>query len=71
MPDLLTIIVPRHPVRGGEIADLLTEGSLRTARRSTGAMPGGDCDIYIADTLGELGLFYSLAPVAFTGGSLA
>jgi 3-deoxy-D-manno-octulosonic-acid transferase len=70
-PDLLTVVVPRHPVRGDEIADLLKKKGLRTARRSRRELPEKDTDIYIADTLGELGLFYRLCRVAVIGGSFA
>lgn len=69
-PDLLTIIVPRHPERGPLIAKLLTSGSLTVAVRSEGTLPEPGTDIYIADTIGELGLFYNLVPVALIGGSL-
>ncbi|HEX7390766.1 MAG TPA: glycosyltransferase N-terminal domain-containing protein, partial [Acidiphilium sp.] len=66
-PDLATVIVPRHPDRSDAIAALAH--GLPVARRSRGEMPvrGG---LYLADTLGELGLFYRLCPVAFIGGSL-
>jgi len=64
-PRLLTIIAPRHPDRGSAIAAALGGG---VTRRAAGDGPYGD--IYVADTLGELGLFYRLAPVAFVGGSL-
>lgn len=70
-PHLLTIIVPRHPSRGGEIAERLQAQGLRVTRRSAGALPGAETEIYLADTLGELGLFYRLAPIVFVGGSLA
>jgi 3-deoxy-D-manno-octulosonic-acid transferase len=70
-PDLLTIIVPRHPERGPLIAEQLRAANLKVALRSAGELPGPDTDIYVADTIGELGLFYALAPVAFVGGSLA
>jgi 3-deoxy-D-manno-octulosonic-acid transferase len=59
-PDLITIIVPRHPERGAEFL---------LPRRSLGQQPEAGA-VYIADTLGELGLFYRLAPFAFVGGSL-
>jgi 3-deoxy-D-manno-octulosonic-acid transferase len=68
--DLLTIIVPRHPERGPFIAKLLAAANLKVALRSEGKLPEASTDIYIADTIGELGLFYSLVPVAFVGGSL-
>jgi len=67
-PDLLTIIVPRHPDRGTEIAMLC--GSRPVARRAAGALPSNETAIYVADTMGELGLFYRLAKIAFMGGSL-
>ncbi len=66
-PGLLLILVPRHPDRGAAIAAAVPAG-LAVTRRAAGAAPGGD--VYIADTLGELGLWYRLAPVAFVGGSL-
>jgi 3-deoxy-D-manno-octulosonic-acid transferase len=69
-PDLLTIIVPRHPDRGPFIARLLGGANLKVALRSEGKLPNASTDIYIADTIGELGLFYNLVPVAFIGGSL-
>ena len=67
-PGLLTIIVPRHPNRGDEIAAMLDAG-FSVRRRSKGEMPDGTCEIFLADTLGELGLFYRLAEIAFIGGS--
>jgi 3-deoxy-D-manno-octulosonic-acid transferase len=70
-PDLLTIIVPRHPERGPLIAEQLKLANLTGALRSEGKLPDASTDIYVADTIGELGLFYALAPVAFIGGSLA
>ena len=67
-PDLLTIIVPRHPERGEGIAMLCGTRNCRV--RSKGHNPAPDTAVYIADTMGELGLFYRFAPVAFVGGSL-
>lgn len=69
-PRLLAIIVPRHPERGPEIARALSAGGTRVALRSKGELPGPEHQIYIADTLGELGTFYKLAPISFIGGSL-
>lgn len=69
-PDLLTLIVPRHPERGEALEALVRAAGLPFARRSLGAMPGAGDAVYIADTLGELGLFYALASLAFIGGSL-
>ena len=63
---LLTIVAPRHPDRGAEVAALAEARGLSAARRSRGEGPTGD--VYIADTLGELPLWYALAPVALIGG---
>jgi 3-deoxy-D-manno-octulosonic-acid transferase len=68
-PNLLTIIVPRHPDRGGEIERLAEQAGLCADRRAHGALPDQQTAIYIADTLGELGIFYALSPIAFIGGS--
>jgi 3-deoxy-D-manno-octulosonic-acid transferase len=67
-PDCLTIIVPRHPERGAEWAQMYFDKA-DVRLRSKGDWPDGK--VYIADTLGELGLFYRLAPVSFVGGSFA
>ncbi len=69
-PNLLTIIVPRHPERGADIAAAIAARGLGVARRKAGEAIAPDVSVYIADTLGEIGLFYRVAPVAFTGGSL-
>jgi 3-deoxy-D-manno-octulosonic-acid transferase len=69
-PDLLTIIAPRHAARGDTIEAMLAVRGLRTARRTLGEPVTGETDVYLADTMGELGLFYSLAGIAFIGGSL-
>lgn len=70
-PGLLTIIVPRHPARGADIAGQLTGMGLCVARRSAGDPVTGDVDILIADTMGEMGLFYKVTPIVFMGKSLA
>jgi 3-deoxy-D-manno-octulosonic-acid transferase len=70
VPGLLTILAPRHPEHGDALAALLTRAGVKFARRSQGALPGPRHAIYLADTLGELGLFYRLAQVAFVGKSL-
>lgn len=69
-PGLLTLIVPRHPERGAGLRDSLAAPDLRTALRSAGDLPDAGTDLYIADTLGELGLWYRLSPVVMMGGSL-
>jgi 3-deoxy-D-manno-octulosonic-acid transferase len=70
VPGLCTIIAPRHPERGGAIVEMLKGRGFKVARRSLGQLPDGTCDAYVADTIGELGMLYALAPVAFVGGSL-
>ncbi|WP_375157285.1 3-deoxy-D-manno-octulosonic acid transferase [Bradyrhizobium sp. RDT46] len=69
-PQLLTVIVPRHPDRGSSIAGLITASGLTPALRSREELPTATTDIYVADTMGELGLFYRLSPIVFMGGSL-
>lgn len=70
IPSLLTIIVPRHPERGGEIASLVQEARLSPAMRSRNHLPDRGTHVYVADTIGEMGLFYRIAPIVFMGGSL-
>lgn len=62
-PGLLTIVAPRHPGRGAAVA-----AALGAPRRAVGQDPG--MDVWVADTLGEMGLLYRLAPLAFVGRSL-
>src|SRR3954464_8745290 len=69
-PSLLTVIVPRHPNRGEAIAAMIAASGLHVALRSHENLPTATTDIYVADTMGELGLFYRLAPIVFMGGSL-
>jgi 3-deoxy-D-manno-octulosonic-acid transferase len=69
-PSLLTVIVPRHPDRGIAIARMIAAAGLNVALRSREELPIATTDIYVADTMGELGLFYRLAPIVFMGGSL-
>jgi 3-deoxy-D-manno-octulosonic-acid transferase len=69
-PSLLTVIVPRHPDRGAAIARMIAASGLKAGLRSREEVPTAASDLYVADTLGELGLFYRLAPIVFMGGSL-
>ncbi len=69
-PRLLTILAPRHPQRGATVADIVTSDRLRPAQRSLNQLPNWTTDVYIVDTIGELGLFYRLSPIVFVGGSL-
>lgn len=67
-PDLLTIIAPRHPKRCPEILELIPE-EIKVAIRSQNQAIR-NCEIYLADTMGELGTFYSLSPISLICGSL-
>ncbi|KEJ89399.1 3-deoxy-D-manno-octulosonic acid transferase [Sulfitobacter donghicola] len=67
-PDLLLILVPRHPERGDEVLQLISEAGMSYSRRSSGDLPSGE--VFLADTLGELGNWYALSDIVFLGGSL-
>ena len=67
---LLLILAPRHPERGPKIARDLRDAGWNVAVRSEGADPEPSTQIYLADTLGEMGLWFRLAPATFLGGSL-
>lgn len=71
-PTLLTIIAPRAPERAGEIMNKCRQAGLTIHQRSANpAPPDPETDIYLADTLGELGLFYSLSGLCCVGRSLS
>lgn len=67
-PGLLTLIVPRHPERGAEVAALAS--GLPVTRRGLGEDPLAEAGLWVGDTLGEMGLYYRLAPIVFVGRSL-
>ncbi len=67
---LLTIVVPRHPDRGTGVVSIADAAGLVSAVRSRGELPDHRTEIYVADTIGELGVIYRLAPIVFMGGSL-
>lgn len=66
--DLALILVPRHPERGTQVAQLIADAGMDYTRRSRGDLPGGA--VYLADTLGELGNWFALGEIVFLGGSL-
>lgn len=70
VPGLLTLIAPRHPRRAAAIRRELEALGLAVAQRSRGEAATDATDVYLADTIGELGLWYRLADVVFVGGSL-
>jgi 3-deoxy-D-manno-octulosonic-acid transferase len=67
---LLTVIAPRHPDRGPGIVDIASVAGVPAVLRSRGHLPDRATEIYVADTIGELGLIYRLSPIVFVGGSL-
>ncbi|WP_106754901.1 3-deoxy-D-manno-octulosonic acid transferase [Pannonibacter carbonis] len=68
-PELMLLLMPRHPARGDEVAALLASRSERFARRSAGDLLQPGQSVYLMDTLGEMGLALRLAHVVFLGGS--
>lgn len=72
IPDLLTILVPRHPDRRNDVLNVCSEHKLHARLRGAShVLPQENDDIYIADTMGELGLFYRLAPIVCIGRSFS
>jgi len=68
-PGLLTVIAPRHAVRGDEVAQSIEASGLPYARRSKGGTITGETQVYLADTMGDMGLLYALCPITVLGGS--
>lgn len=68
-PDALLVLAPRIPARGPEIAAACRAMGLEPALRSAGDTPAAKTAVYIADTIGEMGLWYRIAPAALIGGS--
>ena len=69
-PDLLLVWAPRHPERFRGAAQLAVEAGWRVATRAMTTWPDAGDDVFVLDTLGELGAFFACADVAFVGGSL-
>ena len=69
-PGLLSVLVPRHADRGDSVAKVLGNLGLTVAKRSQDSKIEPDIDIYLGDSMGELGLYFRLSNVAFIGGSL-
>jgi 3-deoxy-D-manno-octulosonic-acid transferase len=67
---LLTILAPRHPQRGEALEAEVARAGLTACRRSRGEGPQPGTDVYLADTIGEMGLWYRLADLALLGGSM-
>jgi 3-deoxy-D-manno-octulosonic-acid transferase len=70
LPEVLLLLVPRHPERFDRVATMVQEAGFKCRRRSLGESPEPDTDVFLVDTLGELMMFYAVSDVAFVGGSL-
>ena len=69
-PELLIIVVPRHPERFAEVYQVTQDLNLNTKRRSLGQLITSDTQVYLADSMGEMWLWYALSQACFVGGSL-
>ncbi|TNE84076.1 MAG: 3-deoxy-D-manno-octulosonic acid transferase [Gammaproteobacteria bacterium] len=69
-PSLLLVLVPRHPERFDEVAQLCAGRRLKVVRRSSGDVPAPGDQVLLGDTMGELLLFFGACDIAFVGGSL-
>ncbi|MEO1701058.1 MAG: lipid IV(A) 3-deoxy-D-manno-octulosonic acid transferase [Pseudomonadota bacterium] len=70
-PNLLTVVVPRHPDRSPELYKTFDANGLQVDLRSQAGFPQSTSDIFLGDTIGEMGLYLRMAPIAFVGRSLA
>lgn len=68
--DVLTVIVPRHPQRFDEVANLIEQRGLKMQRRSANAVIAADTQIVLGDSMGEMFAYYAACDIAFIGGSL-
>ena len=69
-PDLLLLLVPRHPQRFAEVADLIAQRRLAFCRRSAGELPHRETRVWLGDSMGEMAAYYALADLAVIGGTL-
>lgn len=69
-PDLLLLLVPRHPERFNAVAELIEKAQLNFIRRSEGSLPDAHTQVILGDSMGELMLMYGISDIAFVGGSL-
>ncbi len=70
-PKTAVIIAPRHPERGNEVEALINARGLNCARRSRGDAPTADTHVLLADTIGEMGLWFALCDAVYLGGANA
>lgn len=69
-PDLLLVLVPRHPERFADVQDLIGKQSFKLATRTAGQAADASTEVFLVDTMGEVPLFYAASDIAFVGGSL-
>ena len=70
IPELLLVIVPRHPERFGEVKKLCEQDQLAVVMRTSGEICHQHADVYLVDTMGELKMIYAASDLAFVGGSM-
>jgi 3-deoxy-D-manno-octulosonic-acid transferase len=70
IPDVLLVLVPRHPERFSTVALMAQQRGMRVASRSSGEVVTAKTQVLVGDTMGDMHFYYSLADVAFVGGSL-
>lgn len=70
IPELLLVIVPRHPERFAEVQSLCRQENLNIVTRTSKQACTENIDVYLADTMGELKMLYATADIAFVGGSM-
>jgi 3-deoxy-D-manno-octulosonic-acid transferase len=68
---LLLLLVPRHPQRFAEVAELIGKRGLAFCRRSAETLPGRETQVWLGDSMGEMAAYYALADLALMGGTLA
>ena len=69
-PDVLLLLVPRHPQRFSEVAALIDQQKLTFSRRSEGALPTDKTQVWLGDSMGEMPAYFALADIALMGGTL-
>lgn len=69
-PELLLVLVPRHPERFSEVHKLIELHDLKSVTRTSGSVCTSSTDVYLVDRMGELKQFYAASDLAFVGGSM-
>ncbi len=70
LPNLLLLLVPRHPQRFNEVAAMIEERKLPFCRRSEGAFPSLETRVWLGDSMGEMPAYFAVADVALIGGTI-